>query len=70
MKNDFDFGFSTAKEEDFIVDDKTKLYGLRDMVMPLLNNLMKNPENEIIKWPGRKERIEAFIKQMNEFIEK
>jgi hypothetical protein len=70
MKNDFDFGFSTAKEEDLIVEDKTKLYGLRDMVMPLLNNLMKNPENEIIKWPGRKERIEAFIKQMNEYIEK
>jgi len=69
MKTDFDFGFSTHKEIELTIEDKTKLYGLRDMILPLLNNLMANPDNEIIKWPNRKPKIEEFIKKMNTYIE-
>lgn len=69
-KNEFDFGFSTHTEEELTIQDKTKLYGLKNMIMPLLNNLMANPNNDIIKWPNRKEKIEAFIKKMDEYIEK
>lgn len=69
-KSDFDFGFSTHSEEELTVQDKTKLYGLKDMIMPLLNNLMKNPEQDIIKWPNRKAKIEEFIKKMDEYIAK
>ena len=70
MKSDFDFGFSTHAEDELKVEDKTKLIGLRAMIMPLLNNLMKNPEQEIIKWPNRKAKIEEFIKKMDEYIGK
>ena len=30
-----------------------KLYGLRKMVLPLLKNLMKNPDKEYIYWPDQ-----------------
>ena len=31
-----------------------KLHGLRDMIMPLLINLAKDPEKTYILWPDRK----------------
>lgn len=38
---------------------------LEKLVLPLLYNLMKNPENEYIKWPGRTEIIQ---KQINKIV--
>ena len=35
------------------------------MIMPLLYNLMKNPEDIYIKWPNRKEIIQ---KQINRIV--
>jgi hypothetical protein len=68
---DFDFGFSAMSEEDIpTAPNLDKLYGLRDMIMPLLNNLKKNPEKDYINWPNRVEKIDAFIKKMNDYIEK
>lgn len=74
MSNDFenDFGFSHVSEDDLskeVVGVSTKLFGLRDMIMPLLNNLMKNPDKEYIYWPDRVEKIEAFIEKMNAYVE-
>lgn len=70
-REEYDFGFSAVSEEDFKPkEDKTKLYGLRDMIMPLLNNLMKDSHKNTIVWPNRKERIEEFIKKIDEYIEK
>ena len=31
---------------------------------PLLHNLMKNPENEYIKWPGRTDIIQSQINKI------
>ena len=45
-----------------------KLYGLRDMVMPLLNNLAADPTKEYILWPDRAAKIQAFIKKVNDFV--
>jgi hypothetical protein len=36
--------------------------------MPLLNNLMKNPEKEMIHWPDREQKIKQFIKKINEYF--
>lgn len=44
---------------------KDLLKKVEKMVMPLLYNLMKNPENEYIKWPNRKEVIQ---KQINKIV--
>lgn len=31
-----------------------------DAIIPLLKNLSKNPDQDIIKWPNRKEKIAEF----------
>jgi hypothetical protein len=38
-----------------------KLKQLEEMIMPLLVNLMKNPEKEYIYWPNRTEKIQDQI---------
>ena len=38
-----------------------KLKKLEEMIMPLLVNLMKNPEKEYIYWPNRTEKIKDQI---------
>mgnify|MGYP000208074004 CR=1 FL=1 len=38
---------------------------IEKLVLPLLYNLMKNPENEYIKWPGRTDIIQ---KQINKIV--
>jgi len=40
---------------------KTNLKELEQLIVPLLVNLMKNPEKEYIYWPNRKEKIQEQI---------
>jgi hypothetical protein len=40
---------------------KEKMQTLERMILPLLTNLMKNPEKEYIHWPNRSEKIAAQI---------
>jgi len=72
----FDFGFTAVDEDelqsvqdaqkavgDVAVEAKTaqeKLDKLYNAVVPLLNNLKKNPEKDYILWPNRLEKVEAF----------
>jgi len=73
---DFDFGFTAmdADELDAVQEQvqtatqatavatevQAKIDSLYNMIMPLLNNLQKNPEKEYIYWPNRMEKVEAF----------
>ncbi len=73
----FDFGFTSedqlaAEEKARTAEQRNKLLGLRNMMMPLLNNLLKNPDMDIIKWEGKVRviQINAFIKKMDDYIEK
>jgi len=63
-----DFGFTFADSLDIQKSTEDKLAGLRAMIMPLLNNLMKNPEKDTILWPDREKKIKAFIKKMDDYI--
>ena len=72
----FDFGFTLVDEDELdtvqeieqkvcessITAEQTqdKLDKLLSAIQPLLNNLKANPEKELIKWPNRLEKIEAF----------
>jgi len=47
-----------------------KLHGLRDMILPLLNNLSKDPDKTYILWPDRADKIKAFIKKINDYVDK
>lgn len=73
INEDFDFGFTihdeelvTAKEMN---DTAEKLQGLRNMIMPLLNNLKKNPDKDYINWPNRTKKIDEFIAKMDDYIQ-
>ena len=62
------FGFTFADSEEIKAQTNDKVEGLRNMIMPLLNNLMKNPEKDTIVWPNRDKTIKAFIKKMDDYI--
>jgi len=68
LDEDNDFGFSFAHTDDIKTEAKDKVDGLKNMIMPLLNNLMKNPEKDTIVWPDREKKIKAFIKKMDDYI--
>jgi|TARA_R110000868_G_scaffold44288_13_gene148083 hypothetical protein len=46
-----------------------KLHGLRNMIMPLLLNLSKDPSKEYILWPDRAAKIQTFIKKINSYVD-
>lgn len=48
---------------------KDKLHGLRDMIMPLLNNLAKDPDKTYILWPERSAKIKLFIDKINKYVD-
>lgn len=73
-----DFGFTFAHEEEIIetnkeysslqeqVDDlKQRLAAVNKIFMPLLENLAKDADKPMIKWPNRKEVIDKQIKKLN-----
>ena len=82
--DDFDFGFTMVDEEELdlvkevkaTVESTTsevdklqkKCDTLYNMVMPLLNNLAKNPDKDYIKWNGedRLKKIETFRDKLDE----
>jgi hypothetical protein len=76
--DDFDFGFSIVDQEDLmqlqvvseaVEEHKAKLARMRDMIMPLLTNLIGDTSKDYIYWPNRKDKIESFIKKLNAFVE-
>ena len=72
----FDFGFTAVDESELEAVQKAttqldrvvtgaettqdKLDNLYNAIIPLLNNLKKNPEKEYILWPDRLAKVEAF----------
>mgnify|MGYP003154551287 FL=1 len=73
---DFDFGFTAVDEDELnaVQEAKTqikevtgtatgnqeRLDKLYNAIVPLLNNLKKNPEKEYILWPDRLKKVEQF----------
>lgn len=65
MSDFFDFGFTAVNETELNVaqeatSNQDKLDQLYNAIIPLLNNLKKNPEKEYILWPNRLEKVEEF----------
>jgi glutaredoxin 2 len=66
--NDEAFEFETVEEHDpDAANDaiqtayKKQMQVLEKLIIPVLNNLMKNPEAETIKWPNRVSAIKNQI---------
>jgi len=71
LESDYDFGFTTEDTQGIIstheatVDEyKQKLKAVEKLIIPLLVNLMKNPDVDTIKWPGRAPIIEKQIEKI------
>jgi hypothetical protein len=76
MTDMFDFGFTAVDEDELQAVQQTaakaddaeqlalttqeRLDKLYNAVIPLLNNLKKNPEKEYILWPNRLAKVEQF----------
>jgi len=70
MSNDiFDFGFTAVTEDELEAVQKsteskdeleTRLDLLYNSILPLLDNLKKNPEKDYIYWPNRTEKVDSF----------
>lgn len=76
MSDIFDFGFTavdedeldavqTARQDTAGLDEsleqvQDKLDSLFNAIIPLLNNLKKNPEKDYILWPDRLAKVESF----------
>lgn len=76
MSDMFDFGFTAVDEEELeavqkqtaqveyastkIADTEERLNNLYNAIVPLLNNLKKNPEKDYILWPNRLAKVEEF----------
>jgi alpha-N-acetylglucosamine transferase len=63
-----------VEEQSVVVQETTeeltkRINGLRDMIMPLLNNLAKDPTREYIFWPERASKISAFIDKLNKYVD-
>lgn len=53
-----------AEREKMEEEVEGKLKQLEELIMPLLVNLMKNPEKEYIYWPNRVEKIQEQINKI------
>ena len=74
--SDFDFGFTAVDENELaavttatsqvatatgdVKAVQAKMETMFNAIMPLLNNLQKNPEKEYIFWPDRHNKVEQF----------
>ena len=77
LNEDNDFGFTFSNEDEIItsnveyaslqeqVDDlKQRLQALNKIFLPLLENLAKDPDKPMIKWPNRKDIIDKQIAKL------
>lgn len=60
----WDFGF-TSEDDIVLINDNLKQ--MRELIQPLLDNLMKNPDKDYIQWNGKKriEQIKDFAKKLD-----
>lgn len=68
MSDIFDFGFTAVDEHELdavkevsqtATSTEERLNTLYNAIVPLLNNLKKNPEKDYILWPDRLAKVEA-----------
>ena len=76
MSDIFDFGFTAVDEQELeavqqatatakavestATTTQERLDKLYNAIVPLLNNLKKNPEKDYILWPNRLAKVEEF----------
>lgn len=74
LDGDFDFGFTTHSDEEFVNADEVhaaqdKAGAMYKAIVPLLNNLAKDADkNDMIRWPNRAAKIAEFKKRLEQIL--
>lgn len=74
LDEDFDFGFTTHSDTEFVDADEVqaaqnKAEAMYKSILPLLNNLAKDADkNEMIRWPNRAAKIAEFKKRLESIL--
>jgi hypothetical protein len=69
-KDTHDYGFTFEDEPDLepitgeVNDLKARLLAIRNIYLPLLHNLAKNPDQPMIRWPDRGPMLKQQIDKM------
>lgn len=73
MSDLFDFGFTAVNEDELSVvtveELQSRLDKLYKAMLPLLNNLKKNPDKDYILWPDRLKKVEEFESHLRKIYE-
>lgn len=69
-EDDFDFGFTAVdfdptELQGQVDETKSKLQQVEGLILPLLKNLMKNPDKDYIHWP---KRVDVIQKQIDKIL--
>jgi len=72
MNFDDDFGFTAVDKYDLVneSDYRERLYKMYGMIEPLISNLLRDSDKDIIRWPNRKEKLEQFLSQLKDLLDK
>ncbi|NDG30470.1 hypothetical protein EB118_10420 [bacterium] len=76
-EEEFDFGFTTIEDPSYHLDNaisevevyKNRLQLMYDTIIPLITNLEKNPQQEMIKWPNRDKKLKEFKTKLKNILE-
>lgn len=76
LDNDFDFGIEFGDDLNEVVQEKAaaadnaqaKAYAMYKAILPLLNNLKRNPDKPNIVWPDREKKIDQFIEKLDNIL--
>jgi hypothetical protein len=80
LDDEFDFGFSSIGEGDFIEREnkavasavegvQSKVEQMYSLILPLLNNLAKDGDtNAYIHWPNRIDKIDQFKNKLLDIV--
>ena len=59
-----EFNSVIAEKDDTVQEYKDRLHQVEKLIMPFLTKLLKTADQPIIKWPNRKETLEAQIQKI------
>lgn len=76
LDNDFDFGIDFSDDLTNVIEEKivaadnaqAKAEAMFKAILPLLNNLKKNPDKPNIVWPDREKKIDLFIEKLENIL--
>lgn len=76
LDTDIDFGIDFEDDHSEVISQhlttasnaQVKAETMYKMILPLLNNLKKNPDKPNIVWPDREKKIDEFIAKLDNIL--